>query len=204
RDVVLAFAQWWHLQREYRETVIKVFAQTFVLGEFFFAAVRGGDHATVDGNRCRAADARDGARFEHAQQVGLQAQRHLGDFIEKEGAAGSLFEQAGATGEGTGEGAFFMTKKFATDELAGEGAAVGGEEGAFASARIVYCARHHFLAHAAFAHEHHIGAGASYALDQLIQFAHLRRHTDELPKTRDVFAVFDFLGRLLRILREQG
>ena len=42
-----------------------------------------------------AAEAFDFAFLQHAQQLGLQRQRHLGDFVEQQRAALRLFELAG-------------------------------------------------------------------------------------------------------------
>ena len=95
QDVVAAFAQRRQRQRKYVEAVVEVFAEA--AGGHFIAqqAVGGGDDAHVERHRRAAAEALDFALLQHAQQLGLQRQRHLGDFVEQDRAALRLLELAG-------------------------------------------------------------------------------------------------------------
>src|SRR5215471_21143146 len=58
----------------------------------FRSAVGRGDEANVDPDRPRAADARELALLEHAQQLHLNRGAQVADLVEKEGAALGQFE----------------------------------------------------------------------------------------------------------------
>src|SRR6185369_6630186 len=95
QDVVAALAQRVHRQRENVEPVIEVFAEA-AAGHFGAQQpVGGGDDAHVERLGFAATDALDLALLQYAQQLGLQRQRHLRDFIEQQGATLRLFEFAG-------------------------------------------------------------------------------------------------------------
>ena len=55
-----------------------------------------GDHADVDVDRVRLADAADLAPLEHAQQLRLQVERELADLVEEQRAAVRGLDQARA------------------------------------------------------------------------------------------------------------
>jgi len=54
--------------------------------------VRGRNDADIDRHRPRAATRIDHALLDGAQQFGLQAHIHFGDFIQQQGAAGGFLE----------------------------------------------------------------------------------------------------------------
>src|SRR5690606_18249231 len=104
-----------------------------------------------------AAYTRHRTSFEYAEQVGLKAERHLGDFVQEQRTARGLFKQAGAACKRASECTFLVTKEFAADQLARECAAVGSEKGTFTTAGVMDGTRHHFLTHAAFTKQHDVG-----------------------------------------------
>src|SRR5689334_1079329 len=85
-----------------------------ILAEFPFAdrvgenAVRCRDNSNVDRDWPVAADAVDDPFLDGAQQLGLQPNLHLGDFVEQERAAIRFLEFADATGERAGKGTFLV------------------------------------------------------------------------------------------------
>ena len=72
-----------------KEEIRAEFAATRELAQI---AVGRRDDAHVDLARLVRTDARDLARFEHAQELGLRLLRQLADFIEEDGAAVGRFE----------------------------------------------------------------------------------------------------------------
>ena len=52
------------------------------------------------------AEALELALLQHAQQLGLQVERHFADFVEQDGAAVGQFEFAGTVCDRAGESAF--------------------------------------------------------------------------------------------------
>ena len=77
----------------------------------------------------RAADAVDLALLQGAQQLGLQAPVHLGDFVEQQRAAVGLLELADAAGDRAGEGALLVAEQLALQQVLGDGGAVDRDEG---------------------------------------------------------------------------
>ena len=57
-------------------------------------AVRRGDEPDVDAQFLRAADARERAVFEKAEQLGLKRLAHVGDFVEENRAAVGFLDAA--------------------------------------------------------------------------------------------------------------
>lgn len=83
RDAVITqFAQRRHVDGEHRQPVIQIRAKTPGADLLFEIAVGGGDHARIRGAAVGFADTLKLAVFQHAQQLGLQIQRQLADFIE--------------------------------------------------------------------------------------------------------------------------
>ena len=75
------------------------------------------DQAHVDVLGARRAHALDLAGLEHAQQLGLLANRHVADLVEEDGAVVGQLEAPDAIHAGVGKGALHVS-----EELAFEGA----------------------------------------------------------------------------------
>src|SRR4051812_28445239 len=56
-------------------------------------AIGGGEETNVDSLCLHAAEAQHLATFEHAEELGLRAQRELADFVEQRGATIRRFEE---------------------------------------------------------------------------------------------------------------
>ena len=95
RNVVAPLGQRGHAHRHHVQAVIEIFAEAagFDLGAQI--ARGGGDHARIDLHARLAADAGEGLVDQHAQDLALRLQRHVGDFVEIERAVMREFEQAG-------------------------------------------------------------------------------------------------------------
>ena len=65
--------------------------------------MRGDDHPDIHFHGTAAADALYFPFFENAQKLGLHAQRHVADLIEKQGASIGLLEFSNVAGGGSGE-----------------------------------------------------------------------------------------------------
>src|SRR3546814_16261415 len=82
-------------------------------------AVGGGQQADVHLDRLAAADTVDLALLDGAQQLGLQARMHFGDFVEQQGAAVGLLELAAAARHRSGEGALFVAAQLGLQQATG-------------------------------------------------------------------------------------
>lgn len=110
------------------EAEVEVFAETFILHFLFEVAIGGSNDADVDLAGTRAADALDDAVLNDAKELGLDVERKFGDFVEEEGAAISVFEEAGFVGGSSGESALGMTEQVGFGERFGNGGAVDGDD----------------------------------------------------------------------------
>ena len=73
----------------------------------------------VEGHLARAADGADHALLQRAQELGLQAERHLADLVEEERAARRLDEEARAARLRVGEGAAHVAEQLALEQRLG-------------------------------------------------------------------------------------
>ena len=74
------------------------------------------------------ADGPDFVILDDAQELDLRLQGHVADFIEEDGAAVRVFEEANSLVLRSGEGAAGMPEQFAFEKRVGNGAAVHGHE----------------------------------------------------------------------------
>src|SRR6185295_9007191 len=143
-------------------------------------AVGGRDQPEVDGDQLAAADPHDLPFLEHPQQLDLELGVQLADLIEEQGAAVGELELADLARHRAGEGTALVAEQLALEDVAGNGAAVDGQE-AFvtAGARPVQRVGHQFLAGAAVADDEHAGAGGSHQPHLLEEVLHGRRAADD-------------------------
>ena len=121
----------------------------------------GGRHdADIHLQRLGAADPFEGLFFERAQDLGLQRQRHVANFVEKQRPVVRQLEASGLARIRAGKRALFVAEQFGFEQSLGNGGAVDGDKRAVGSgAERVQCARVQLLAGAAFAEQQHGGIG---------------------------------------------
>ena len=69
---------------QYVQAVVQIFAKTFLLDGGLKVDVRRRQNPHIHRNRLTAADALDAVFLQEAQQIGLQLQGQIADFIEKQ------------------------------------------------------------------------------------------------------------------------
>ena len=74
------------------------------------------------------------AGLQHAQQLDLQLQRHLGDLVEEQRAAVRALEEALVLAVGAGEAALLVAEQLALDQVRRDRAAVDRQERPLAAA----------------------------------------------------------------------
>ena len=180
QDVLGAGAQRRQLDGEVRQAIEQVLAEAPFLDQRAQVAVGGGDDAHVDLVRLRAAQRAHLAFLQHAQQLGLQRQRHVADLVEEQGAAVGCIEQALAVAVGAGEGALAVAEQLALQQvLRQRGAVLHDERLAAAEAAVMDGAGDQFLAGAGLAGQQHAGGVVQHLADQLVHAAHGRAATDQ-------------------------
>ncbi len=87
RDVLDALAEVRAAEREHVEAEEEVLAEAAVVDALREVLVRGGEDAHVDVDDVLAAYARDLARLQRAEDLGLRDEVHVADLVEEERAA---------------------------------------------------------------------------------------------------------------------
>src|ERR1700693_3094262 len=85
-------------------------------------------HANIYANRFVAPDAFYLTFFKHPQKLGLHAQRHIPDFVEKNCPLVGLLELSNVPPGRARERALLMSKKFRLNQLRGHGRAIQSHE----------------------------------------------------------------------------
>ena len=143
--------------------------------------VGGGENAHVDAAGLRRAYALQLAGLKHAQQLGLLAQRDVGDLVQKKRAAVGQFEAADAVGARVGKCAFHVAEDFALEGALRQSAGVDGDQRHARARRSgVQQLGDNLLAGAVLAGDEHVGVGGADLRDQLEHRLHGGRAGDEL------------------------
>ena len=117
-------------------------------------------YAHIDLNRFGAAHGANLVLLQDAQQLYLQAHRHVADFVEQQGAAIGGLEQAFVIARGAGERTFHVTKQFRLEQVLGHGAAIDRDKClVLARTRTMNGSRQQFLAGAALAGDQYARIG---------------------------------------------
>src|SRR5688500_3711842 len=99
-------------------------------GDFLVeVAARRGEDADVDADGMLSADATELASFDHAEQLRLQGDVEIADFVDEERPSVRLLEHAGTRRDCAGERAALVAEELRFDERRGDGRAVEDDEG---------------------------------------------------------------------------
>ena len=147
RDVFAALRQRRQLQRDDVQPIKQIFTKGALSTHLIEIAMGGRNDAHINIDRLRRADRSHRTVLQHAQQFGLERERHVANLIEKQAAAVGRLKQALLRCGCPGERAFGITEKLALQQLLGNGRAVDGQERlAGSTARGVNRARQQFFA----------------------------------------------------------
>src|SRR5204863_9583669 len=115
-NVLPALAKRRDRDREDVDAEEEVFAERAALDRFFDVAVRRADHAHVDIDRRRAADALEAPLLQHAQDLRLHAESELADLVEKNRSHVGKLELSELPRRRAGKRALLMSEQFILDE----------------------------------------------------------------------------------------
>src|SRR5690348_10241014 len=173
RNIFLAVAQWRQTEVDDVETVEQVPAEGAFLYFFGQIAIGGGDDPEIGTSLNEGTDRAELLLLQNAEQLSLQIERKLADFIEEGRAAVGGFDQAGLGANRSGECAFDVPEQLALHKRPNQRRAVDGYERA-KRAYIMYRAGDYFLASTRFAENQHRPAATSQLL----------HHTENIAETR--------------------
>ena len=118
RDLVAALAQRPERQADDVEAIEQILAESAVPDQAFEIGIGRGDDADVDGEGRRLAERTDFAGLEEAEQLWLQVEAELADFVEKERAVAGAADDAGVVAVGAGERAAAVAEQLAFEQVA--------------------------------------------------------------------------------------
>jgi hypothetical protein len=128
-----------------------------------------------------SADSLDRALLEEPEELHLQGEAQLSDFVQKERSLVRLFQLAHALGVSAGERSALMTEELRLEQCLGDRATVDGHERALlAKAAPVNGPRDELLARPTLALDQHRRVRLGHALDKREDFAHGLRATQDL------------------------
>ena len=153
-DVAAALAQRRHTRRHDGHAEVQVLPEGAGRDELPQVAMGRGDDPRVEGLPCVRSDSAELARLQGSQQLGLERERELAEFVQKECSSLGLLERSRALADGAGERAAHMSEELRLDHIGSDGAAVEDRERTvLARASIVDCASQELLAGARFPQE---------------------------------------------------
>ncbi len=145
------------------QPVIEILAELALFDQFGQIRVGGGDDSHIHADGLRAAESLKLALLQHAQQLGLQTERHVADFVQEDGAVIGLLETADAVADGAGKRALHVPEELGFEQSFGKRAAIHGyQRESIASAGGVDGARGQFLAGSGFAGDENGGAARGH------------------------------------------
>src|SRR5258708_6662134 len=116
RKIVAALTQGRETQFDKVQAVKQILAEFALLHHFLQVAIGGGDQPNIDIDSLVAAEALKSFFLQHAQQLRLQAQTEVADFVEKKRSMIGGFHAALARQKRSGEGALFVTDELIFDQ----------------------------------------------------------------------------------------
>jgi hypothetical protein len=159
--------------------MIEIAAKAALLHQVLEIMVGSGHNAHIHGDLFASAQAVIRHAIEHAQQLYLDLQVEIADFIQEKRTFVGHFKEARLLGIGPAEGAFFITKKLAFHQVLRDGRAVNVNQRAVAAQRkVVDGVRDHLLARAGFTHNQH-GRGMTRNFFGKFHHALQRRASDD-------------------------
>ena len=124
-----------------RRAVIEVAAELSCVDHFGEVAIRGGHEPDVYGNRARTADPFELLLLQCAQNLGLEFQGKVADFIQEECSLMGQLQPSDLLRDRSRESAFFVAEQLAFEKPGGNGRAIKSDESMIAAGAQPWIAR---------------------------------------------------------------
>jgi hypothetical protein len=149
RNVFASIPQGRQRDRKYIQAIVQIAAKFSTRHHSLEVLVSRGDQTHVDAMRAPAPQPFEFLFLQNAEELGLQRERYVPDFIEEQGSFISQVETADFLRDRSGKGSPFVTKKFTLEQVERDCSTVELDQRVTAaSARIVDHMRDEFLASA--------------------------------------------------------
>ncbi|EXI71617.1 MAG: hypothetical protein AW10_04272 [Candidatus Accumulibacter appositus] len=131
QDVITALPQRWQVDREDIQPVEQVLPEQTCAHHFGQWTMGGGDDPDFGLAQFRGTHPAIGASFQQPQQLDLDRERDVAQFVEKQRAARRRLDQSGRACRRAGEGTALMAKQSALEQRFRQSRAINGNEGLF-------------------------------------------------------------------------
>ena len=157
-EIVAPFAQGRELNRKDAEPMVEILAELPGFDGFFEVTIRRGNDVKVDLAVARSADGADRATLDGIEELGLQRELHMSDFVEEDGPPVGGLEEAPLVAACVGKRALDVSEKLGFDEVFRQRRAVDVNEWPRGPrAAIVKSTSDEVLAGACFSRDEHAG-----------------------------------------------
>ena len=158
------------------QPVKQVLAKVVVPNRLLRFPVGSGEHTYREWHVGFTSEPANSGFLDDAEQLGLSADRHLADFVEKQRSVVGLLETSGPAFDGARERALLMTEEFAFHQRFGQRRAIHRDKRApVPRTQAVDGARHQFLPRSALSANEDRRSGRRDLLDHRKDFFHRRR-----------------------------
>ncbi len=165
---------------EHGHAEVEILAELPVVHHAAQVTVGRGEEARLDRAVARLADAANGPRLQHSEQLRLRRERELSDLVEEHRAPLRRLEAADPRRHRAGEGSARMSEELRLEQILGERRAVDDDERLARAVRaVVNRARDQLLARTRLAMHEHRGLGRPDPHDRRIELAHRRAPADQ-------------------------
>jgi hypothetical protein len=182
RNVFSALAKRWHHHAHHMQSVEEIRAEGATVDFAAKVAIGRGDHPHVDGHLLHAAHRDDDALLENTQQLGLNLERQLAHFVEKDSSVVTGLERTHPAADGSGERASDVAEQVRLDEVGRDGRAVDHHKRPLLTAAVlVNGVGQRRFSSAGFAFDEHAAVGTGHAGDHRKQPPHGRTAPNQRP-----------------------
>src|SRR5438105_3267417 len=115
-NIIDTLAKWRHGNRKYVDPIIQIGPESALLNHGGQIAMCGSDQSNIDANRAAASKSFELAFLNHPQQLGLELQRNVADFIQQKSSLVRQLKPPDSLRQRTGERAFLMSEKLTLEQ----------------------------------------------------------------------------------------
>ena len=146
RDILPSLAKWWYLNRKNIEPVKQIFPELMAADHQRQIPMRRRDKANVNMNGLVASQPLELLFLQRAQQLWLQFQTNVANFIQEQRAAIGNFKAAAFLQQSASERTLLMSEQFAFDKPGWNSSAIETYERSVSSwTEVMDCARNQFF-----------------------------------------------------------
>ena len=127
-EIVTTFAQRWKVDPHNIDSVVEVFAEGSVENHLIQVKRRGRNDSNVNAHFHVTADAAQLPLLKNSQQLGLEQQRQVADFVQEKCSAACRFQKASSLTVGSGERSLLVAEQLTFQQVFRDRSAIDRDE----------------------------------------------------------------------------